>query len=278
MIIAVKEILGFSLAILIFLVLFNLLLEPFFEQSMIYFPYREIEEDPEVLGLKYEDVFIKAEDGVTIHGWFIQNKDSGRVVLYFHGNAGNISHRLPVIDLLYRLPASILIIDYHGYGRSQGRPSEKNLYLDAEAAYDYLIAQKKYLPSQIILMGRSIGGVVAADLACRKEVGGVVMEGCFTSAREMARDMLFLFTRPLVWIRSDFNALEKVKVIEAPKLFIHSKEDEMIPYRMSVTLYEKAAGPKKLLLHEKGGHNDFVITPEYVRHLKEIVSIPSPQP
>jgi fermentation-respiration switch protein FrsA (DUF1100 family) len=267
-----KEILGFSLAILFFLAVFNLLLEPFFERSMIYFPAREIEEDPEVLGIKYEDVFIKADDGATIHGWFIENKDSDKVVLYFHGNAGNISHRLPVIDLLYRLPVSILIIDYHGYGRSEGRPSEKNLYLDAEAAYHYLVTKKKYLPSQIILMGRSIGGVVAAHLASQKEVGGVIMEGSFTSAREMARDMLFLFTRPIVWIRSDFNALEKVKAIEAPKLFIHSKQDEMIPYRMSVALYEEASEPKKLLLHEKGGHNDFVITPEYVRHLMEIVS------
>ncbi len=250
---------------------FNLLIVPFMEHSMIYFPFREIDQTPEYLGIKYEDVFLKTADGKTIHGWFVENKGSDKVILYFHGNGGNISHRLHIIKLLHELPVNVFMIDYHGYGRSEGRPSEQNLYLDAKASYDYLITQKKYRPSQIVLMGRSVGGAVAAHLAAQEKVKAVVLESTFSTGKDMARHMSVLFTRPIIWIRSNFDSVEKIGLIKVPILIIHSKEDEMIPYRMSQALYEKAREPKRLLLLEKGGHNEYVLAPEYIEGLREIV-------
>lgn len=238
---------------------------------MIYFPIKRVDQNPGDIGLKYEDVFLKTADGKTIHGWLIENKDSNKIILYFHGNGGNIGHRLPIIEMLYPLPVNIFMIDYHGYGKSEGRASEQNLYLDAQAAYDYLIREKKYLPAHIILMGSSMGGAVALDLAVREKVGGVILKSTFTSAKDMAKDMLFFFRWPMVWVRSDFNSLEKIDSIKAPVLIIHSKEDEMIPYQMSLTLYEKAVEPKKLLLLEKGRHNDLIVTPEYIEGLRQMV-------
>jgi len=164
------------------------------------------------------------------------------------------------------------MIDYHGYGRSEGKPSEQNLYLDAQAAYDYLTTQKKYLPSKIIVMGSSLGGAVATHLAAQEKVGALILKSTFTSAPDMARRMSFLYRRPLVWFRSNFNSIEKIAKINVPVLIVHSKEDEMIPYQMSQALYEKAPEPKKLLLFEKGGHNAFIASPEYIESLKQVVN------
>jgi fermentation-respiration switch protein FrsA (DUF1100 family) len=253
------------------LIILNLFVVPLIEPGMIYFPVKELDRDPASLGLEYEDLFVKTGDGKKINGWFIKNRSSEKVILLFHGNGGNISHRLPLLRLLHGLPASVFIIDYHGYGSSQGRPSEQNLYLDARAAYAYLRKQKKYPASSIILYGSSLGGAVAVDLAAQEKVGGIVLEGAFTSAREMARCISFFYRRPFVWIRSRFDSLEKIDSIKAPLLIIHSKEDEMIPYRMALALYERASEPKKLLLLERGSHNDFIMTAEYIKSLKKAV-------
>lgn len=252
------------------LIVFNLFVEPPVEHSIIYFPTND--QYQENLSINHEDVFIKTADEKTIHAWFVKNENSDKVILYFHGNGGNITYRVPKIMILHEIPINVFIIDYHGYGKSEGQPSEENLYLDAQAAYNYLTKQKKYLPSQIIVMGSSLGGAVAVHLAAQEKVGGVVLESTFTSVEDMARRNSFLFARPIIWIRSDFNSLKKIGSIKAPLLIAHSKEDEMIPYEMSQALYEKAAEPKKLLLFEKGEHNDLLLlNQEYVNSLKQMV-------
>jgi fermentation-respiration switch protein FrsA (DUF1100 family) len=219
----------------------------------------------------YEDVFFKTADGKKIHGWFLQNNASDKVILYFHGNAGNLSYRLDTIGLLYSLPANIFAIDYHGFGRSEGKPSEKNLYLDAEAAYDYLIRHKGFLPSQIVVMGSSLGGAVAIHLALQEKIGALILKSTFTSARDMAPRINPFYRWPIVWIRSKFDTIAKIDKIDVPVLIIHSKEDEIIPYQMGVALYEKAREPKKIILLEKGKHNDLISAPEYLRSLRQIL-------
>lgn len=266
-----KKFIRYLLLILGTLLVINLFIVPLYEPTLIYFPTREIGQVPSSIGLAYEDVFIGTEDGVKINGWFVKNPASKKVILLFHGNGGNISHRLHLIRLLHVLPSSVFIIDYHGYGRSQGKPSEQNLYLDAEAAYAFLVKQKKYQPNQIIAMGSSLGGAVATHLAVNEKVGGLVLQKCFTTGAAMATRMNPLYRKPIIWIRSNFDSLSRIDKIDAPKLIVHSKEDEMIPYQMSVALYEKASEPKEFLLLEKGGHNDLIATKEYIEALRQIL-------
>jgi len=249
----------------------NLLIVPRIEPGMIYFPTKEMGQDPASVGLKYEDVFLKTADGKKIHGWFIENNTSDKVILLFHGNGGNISHRLSKIKLLHFLPANVFIIDYHGYGKSEGEPCEQNLYLDAKAAYDYLIKEKKYTPSQVIVMGTSLGGGVATYLATQERVGALILESTFTSIYAMAPRKSPLYRRPIVWVRSRFDNLENIEKVNVPILIIHSEQDEVIPYQMSVALYEKANKPKKLVLLEKYKHGGFMTTPEYIEGLQKVL-------
>jgi fermentation-respiration switch protein FrsA (DUF1100 family) len=266
-----KKIIQYLLLILGFLLVINLFIVPVLEPGMLYFPIKEIEQYPSSVGLEYEDVYLKTEDGMKINGWYVENKASKKVILLFHGNGGNLGHRVSLIRLLHALPANVFIIDYHGFGKSQGKPSEKNLYLDAEAAYKYLRELKKYKPEQIVVMGSSLGTAVATHLTAQEKVGGLILQKAFTSARAMAQHMNPLYRWPIIWIRSDFDTLKRIQNINVPVLFIHSKADEMIPYTMSVELYEKANEPKKLLLLEGYGHNDLVTAAEYIDGLRQVV-------
>ena len=266
----------YVLIIVATLLFINFFFVPMYEPGLIYFPAREIEQTPSYIGIKYEDIYLRAADGKMVNGWFIGNDASQKVILLFHGNGGNLSHRLPIIRLLHGLPASVFIIDYHGYGKSEGHPSEANLYLDARAAYDYLTGPRKYRPEQIIVMGSSLGGAVAAELAAGERVGGLVLLRTFTSASDMAKLINPLYRRPIVWIRSRYDTMASLEKIRVPVLIVHSKQDEMIPYAMAVKLYEKAGGPKKLILLEEGRHNDLYADPAYISELKRMLGAPSP--
>ena len=138
---------------------------------MIFFPQRSLSATPASWGLAYEDVFLTSEDGIQLHGWYVPRQGSDRVLLFLHGNAGNISHRGESIVLFHRLGLNVLIIDYRGYGRSQGSPSEQGLYQDANAAWQYLIDARGFDGKDIILFGRSLGGAVAARLASEVQAG-----------------------------------------------------------------------------------------------------------
>jgi len=267
----IKKLLRYLLYIVLAALAFNLLIVPLLEPVIIYFPIKKMRPGPDSVGLKYEDIYLKAKDRVKLNGWYLDNQATDKVILLFHGNGGNISHRLEIMQILYSLPADVFIIDYHGYGNSGGRPSENNLYLDAEAAYDFLVQEKQYRPKEIVIMGSSLGGAVAIWLAAQEESAGLIIQKAFTSAADIAVTMNPLYRKPFVWLRSKFNNLAEIQNVDEPKLIIHSKKDEIIPYEMSVKLYKAAGGAKELLLLDQGGHNDIYGTPEYMKALRQMM-------
>ncbi|MFH1856592.1 MAG: alpha/beta hydrolase [Candidatus Omnitrophota bacterium] len=240
------------IAYIILLCLFVIGWVKYIERRNLFFPSRKIEITPEILRIPFEDVYLKTLDGVTINGWFIPKENAEYTVLFCHGNAGNISHRLEKIVLLRHANVNVFIIDYRGYGNSLGNPNEQGLYLDAQAAYDYLIKEKNIDASNIVLYGGSIGSAVAVELASRNEIGGLIIEGGFSSGRDIAKK--FYPFLPAFLFGDKFNSLSKIKKNGAPKLFIHSRDDEVVPFSLAKKLYDTAQGSKKLV-EVRGGHN-----------------------
>ena len=246
----------------------------FFERINLYFPTRRIEASPEEIGLPYEDITITAADGTPLNGWFIPAPGSERGILFFHGNAGNISHRLDTIRIFHDIGLNTLIIDYRGYGRSGGRPSEKGLYLDAEAAYDYMASRPGIDPGSLTAFGRSMGGAVAVELAGRRELSALIVDSAFSSTAAMAGELIpFLPARLLVTQR--YDSLGKVGGLHLPKLFIHSRDDEIVPFSHGESLFREAAEPKAMHAM-RGGHNEAFLHPEnrYREALTEFLSDP----
>ena len=231
------------------------------DRTMIYFPQREIEVTPDSVGLEYEDVYLTASDGTRIHGWHIPGR-SKRTLLWFHGNAGNISHRLDNIQALNRrLGVGALIIDYRGYGLSEGKPSEKGLYMDAEAAFDYLVSDLGLdAEREIVLFGRSLGAGVAVEMATRHRVRGVMIESGFTSIREMAESSGSILPVPLVLalFEARYDSISKIGRVESPLMILHGDRDDTVPYWMAEKLYAAASEPKTLYPIRGAGHNDTV--------------------
>ncbi len=229
----------------------------FFSQSrLVYYPEtgREIIATPAQVGLPFEDLQLKTSDGVSLHGWFVPAARSSGTVLFLHGNAGNISHRLDSVQMFHRLGYSILIFDYRGYGRSGGSPSEQGTYLDAEAAWNHLVEQRHISPNCIVLFGESMGGAIAAYLATRQKPAALVIASAFTSVPDMAQQIYpFLPARWLARIRYDTRGY--LRSVTAPVLIAHSPQDEIVPYEHGQALYA-AANPPKQFLELAGGHND----------------------
>ncbi len=226
----------------------------YLEQSSVFIPYREIEQTPQAVGLEYEEVCLRAADGAQLHGWFIGRPHARATVLFLHGNGGNISHRVQKVRIFHDLGLEVFVFDYRGYGRSRGVPSEKGLYADARAAYDHLVGERGAAPAKIILYGESLGSAVAVELATEKEVGGIILEGAFTSIADMAR-RVFPFL-PSVFLRYHFNTLEKVRRIRRPLLVIHSRNDEVVPFSMGRRVFDGAGSDAKDILAVYGGHNE----------------------
>lgn len=239
------------------------LLVYFFQSNLVYYPQigRSIVVTPKEAGLEYEPVKIATEDGVALDGWYVLARQPRGVVLFFHGNAGNISHRMDIVQSFHRLGLSTLIIDYRGYGMSTGKPSEQGTYLDAEAAWRHLTEVKRVPAENIVLFGESLGGAVAAWLAARKKPRALIMMSAFTSVPDLAaKHYWFLPVRLLA--RFDYNTLENLKAITCPALIIHSPEDEIIPFGQGRALFDAAKEPKQFL-QIRGGHNDgFILSRE----------------
>ena len=234
------------------------------ERRFIYFPIREVHGNPSALGLAYQELAIITEDGVKLHGWLVPFSGSRRTLLIFHGNAGNIGHRLEWIQMLHALGANVFIIDYRGYGKSEGRPFEEGLYRDARAAYQWWANERAGGGEKLILLGESLGGVVAVDLAARFQPAGLILQSTFTSAWDMAKTVLpFGLLQPLAGIH--FDAAAKIGGISCPKLFIHGNRDDIVPLRLGRRLYEMAREPKQFYEVSGAGHNDliWVAEPEY---------------
>ncbi len=251
-----------KIALLIIVLILMFFYIRYFEKRNLYFPLRTIEATPKDVGLDYEDVSFTTKDGVQLSGWFIPAKTPRATLIFCHGNAGNISHRLEKIKIFNNLNLEVLIFDYRGYGMSKGTPSENGLYLDAEIVYDYLINVKKTPPQKIIVFGESLGSAVAVDLSYKHDLAGVIVEGGFTSVKDMAKKILPFI--PTFIYASKFDSLEKIKNIKSPKLIFHSVDDEIVPFELGEKLFHAAAKPKEFVKIQ-GGHNDtFFISQEVV--------------
>lgn len=228
-----------------------------FEESNLYFPDKQLVATPAQVKLPFENVWMTTSDGVRIHGWFIPTKHRGPdapTLLFCHGNAGNISHRLDKAGRLTAAGANVFLFDYRGYGQSQGRPSEKGTYRDAEAAYRYLTEEKKISAQRIIVHGESLGGGIAVETALHHPVAGLILESAFTSTHDMAKRVFpFLPTRWMVQYK--YDNLSKVSRLSVPSLVLHSPQDEIVPFEMGKQLYEAARGPK-WLVELTGDHNE----------------------
>lgn len=245
----------------------------FSQSSMVYYPEigREIVATPRQAGLGYEEVRLLAADGVALHGWFVPSAQSRGTVLFLHGNAGNISHRLDFLLMFHRLGYSTLIIDYRGYGNSAGEPSEQGTYLDAEAAWHHLTETRKIPPDTIALFGESLGGAVAAWLAVRHEPAALVIASGFTSVPDLAAKFYpYLPVRRLS--RFSYDTREYLQSVAVPVFIAHSPDDEIIPYRHGQALYA-AAKPPKQFLELSGGHNEgfIFVRDSWVRALGEFL-------
>ena len=226
------------------------------QASLVFYPEtgREIVATPAQLGLPYEDLHLTTSDGISLHGWFIPAAQQRGTVLFLHGNAGNISHRLDSIQMFHRMGYSMLIFDYRGYANSGGKPSEQGTYRDAEAAWRYLTEQKQVPSCRIVLFGESMGGAIAAWLASREKPAALVIASGFTSVPDLAQKFYpWLPVRLLARIRYDTRVY--LKNVSAPVLIAHSPQDEIVPYTHGQALFA-AANPPKEFLELAGGHND----------------------
>lgn len=249
---------AYLIVLVLILAVCSYLFYPRVESFFIYFPQSNFEFSPEEFRLNYKDAFFNTEDGERLHGWFFPGEKDSPVILHFHGNAGNISHRLDLVQPFLRRGLSVFLFDYRGFGRSAGRPSERGLYRDGVAAWNYLVEKEKIAPERIVLHGHSIGAAVAIEVALQKKVRGLVIESAFTSTKDMAKTMvLFSLFSPV--FPANYNNLEKIRRVPFPKLIVHGDRDEIVPFSMGQKLFEAAAAPKFFYPVKDAGHNDVFI-------------------
>ena len=247
----------------------------FTQASLLYYPNvagRALVASPADIGLSYEDVDLTTADGVRLHGWFVPAREARGTLLFFHGNAGNISHRLDSIRIFNRLGLDLFIIDYRGYGRSQGKPGEQGTYRDADAAWRYLVETRGADPARIVVFGRSLGAAIAAYLAAAQRPGALILESPFASIESMGK-RLYPFL-PVRWLnRFGYQTDDYVSRVACPILVIHSRGDEIIPVAEGRAVFAAAREPKRWL-EIRGGHNDgFLVTGRaYVDGLDEFIA------
>ena len=230
-------------------------------------PGRALTAMPSDIGLEYEDVSLVTSDDERLHGWYVPAAKSRGVVLFFHGNAGNISHRLDSIGIFHQLGLDILIIDYRGYGRSTGKASEKGTYMDAQAAWSYLVNERGIAANRIMVFGRSLGGAIGAWLGTRHTPGAVIIESSFTSGVDMAH-RLYPFLPARLITRLRYPVEEYASRLKCPVLVVHSRDDEIIPFDMGRSIYA-AVKQRKSFLELSGDHNNgiFISRQDYIAGL-----------
>lgn len=219
----------------------------------MYYPEKKIYATPSDIDLRYEPVIFRAEDGIKLTGWWIPSNNARGVVLFSHGNAGNISRMLESIKILNKLKLSVLVYDYRGYGESEGEPSEQGTYMDAKAAWFYLINERKISERKIIIFGYSLGGSISAWLAREYTPAILIIEASFTSLAEVANEHYFWFPGKLIF-GDTYNTYQNLKDVKCPVLIIHSKDDELTPFSQGKKLFDTANEPKEMIVIT-GSHN-----------------------
>ena len=247
-----KTLLSLAALYLICLVILTL-----FQRKFIYFPYKldkEFEYPRYVSDM--EEVFITCENGNIINGLYAPGKDTFATVLIFHGNAGHITHRDIILQGFNRLGYAVLLIDYQGYGKSEGTPSEKNLYRDGKASLEWLSKEKKVTPEEIVLFGKSLGSGVAVELATQNSFKGLILESPFTSIASVAGSHFPYKLFPVSLLLIDrFDNAAKIHSVDSPLLITHGAEDKIVDKKEGEKLFKQANMPKELYLIEGAGHN-----------------------
>jgi fermentation-respiration switch protein FrsA (DUF1100 family) len=243
-----------------------------FQPRLVYFPMKALAATPAAIGLRYEDVNLDSGDGTTVHGWYLPGREDAHTLLFLHGNAGNISHRLDSLRIFNELGLNVLIIDYSGFGLSEGKPGEQQTYADATLAWRHLTTSRGVAPQRIVVFGRSLGGGVATWLAARQSPAALILESTFTSVPELAGKYYPIF--PVRWLaRIRYDNASRLREIRCPVLIVHSRDDELVPIAHGRALYELAAEPKSFL-EIRGGHNTgFMLSGQrYTRGLARFLS------
>lgn len=235
----------------------------FGQSNLVYMPSQTLTETPATIGLKFEDIQITTKDNVNLDAWFVPAKENDQigkgVILFCHGNGGNIGNRVSYLPIFKDLGLSTFLFDYRGYGKSEGKPTEAGTYADVEAAWQYLTQERKISPKKIIIYGESLGGAIAAYIAqltsqdLKNNAGGLVLASTFTSISDRASE-LYSFLPIRFLSRFYYNSLERLPSIKIPVLIIHSTEDEIIPFHHSDRNFQAANQPKKLV-KLRGDHN-----------------------
>ncbi len=228
-----------------------------FQSRYVYYPklvLPVLAADPSHIGLSFESISFETCDGLRLSGWFIPKEGARGVLLFCHGNAGNIGHRLESIQLFNRLGLEIFIFDYRGYGASEGKPTEQGTYWDAEAVWRHIVKERQVGPDKVIVFGRSLGGGIAAWLAARHSPGALILESTFTSLSDIAAARYWFMPVKLL-MRLKYDTADHLRRVNCPILIVHSRDDEAISFSHGQRLYEIAPEPKRFL-EIAGTHNE----------------------
>ncbi len=268
-----------------------------FEKANLYIPDRQLTILPATFGLAYENVDFTAEDGVRLHAWFVpastapategypeevppprpwgRPRGRPRTLVMFHGNGGNISHRVDKLRIFHGLGLSVFMFDYRGYGRSGGSPSEQGTYLDGAAAVRWLKEDKGLEEGALVYYGESLGCAVAMETALQHPPAAFIFDSGFTSVLEMAK-AIYPWLPAKYFLRARYDNLAKAPQLKTPLLVAHSPEDQIIPFAMGRRLFEAAPQPKEFF-QLRGGHNDgFLETPGYAQAFAEFLKKHAP--
>jgi uncharacterized protein len=226
------------------------------EDRFIYHPSKDIVQTPREVGLPFEDLYFSTSDGVRLNGWFIPHAGARATVVWFHGNAGNIGHRVDNIKLLHdKIRVNIFIFDYRGYGRSAGLASEEGLYRDSVAALMLVQNRLGVDAKNLILFGQSLGAAVATEMARRFRCQGLILEAPFTSIGDMAKTILPFLPIGLL-LQTKFEVVEKIATINVPLLVLHGDRDDVVPFAQGRKVFSAAPAPKEFYTIAGATHND----------------------
>lgn len=232
------------------------------ERKLVFYPVKWLQGSPAQLDLRYEDVTVKTSDGLKLHAWFVPSPNERARLFFLHGNAGNIGDRISRLPELVKRGISVFLLDYRGYGQSEGIPSELGIYADAEAGLAWL--KRRASPGgasqnvPIIYHGESLGSAVAIELAVSNELPRkLIIEGGFTSARDMAK-LMYSFLGTTLPLTYKFDSVSKIKNVSRPLLSIHGIEDDVVPFSLGQKLFEAHPGPKEFFTVPGAHHNDLI--------------------
>lgn len=242
---------------------------PSLDEMLLFHPSRYPQGDWSPRGLKYEDVWFNAADGTRLHGWYCPAAKPRAVVLFAHGNAGNLSHRAALLRTLCNdLRLTVLIFDYRGYGRSEGTASVEGVLQDARAAHAALVRRASVPETRVVLMGRSLGGAVVVQLAAETPPRGLILQSTFSSLKDVAAHHY----PALAWLvpADKLNSVKRIAGYKGPLLQSHGDADRTILFALGRKLFEAAREPKRFVTIPGGDHND-PQTPEYYRQLNDFL-------